>query len=278
MKKRDCPVLIIGAGAAGLSMATLLAHRSVKSMLVEKRREVFIYPKARNLTFRALEIFRSIGLGPAINASAEHISNMVRKQTLSDAESSPILNAGSFPSAEAVSPEPFGKFCPQNKLEPILLGEARRLGCDVRYGTELTSLHQDNTGVVATIKDLNSGALQVVHADYLIAADGTRSPIRSELGIATSGFGKLPIFFIFIYFRGPWRQFIPELGEGDAVQITSEVAPGIFMAAKDDLALFAYNYFPNSGEGAERFTSDWCRELVLKAIGAPINIEIIDIA
>lgn len=278
MKKRGCQVLIIGAGAAGLSIATLLAHRGVQSMLVEKRREVFVYPKARNLTFRALEILRSIGLGPAVNESAEHISNMVRKRTLSDAESSPILNADSFPSAEAVSPEPFGQFCPQNKLEPILLGEARRLGCDVRYGTELASLRQDDADVAATIKDLNSGVSQVVHADYLIAADGTRGHIRSQLGIATSGFGKLPIFFIFIYFRGPWRQFVPELGQGDAVQITCADATGIFMAAKDNLALFAHNYFPNRGEGIEQFTSDWCRELILKAIGAPIDIEIIDIA
>jgi hypothetical protein len=43
-------------------------------------------------------------------------------------------------------------------LEPILLGETRRLGGEVRYGTELESVTQDNTGVVATIKDLDSGA------------------------------------------------------------------------------------------------------------------------
>ena len=70
MKKLDCPVLVVGAGAAGLSMATLLAHHGVQSMLVEKRREVFVYPKARNLTFRALEILRSVGLGPAVSTSS----------------------------------------------------------------------------------------------------------------------------------------------------------------------------------------------------------------
>ena len=129
---------------------------------------------------------------------------------------------------------------------------------DVRYRTELTSFRQDNAGVVATIKGLNSGTSHVVHS--------------------TSGFDKLPIFFVIIYFRGPWPQFVPELGEGDALQITSADAPGIFMTAKDDLALFAHNYFPNRGEGAERFTADWCRALVLKAIGAPIDVEIIDTA
>lgn len=40
------PVLIVGAGAAGLATSALLAKYGVRSMLIEKRREVFIYPKA----------------------------------------------------------------------------------------------------------------------------------------------------------------------------------------------------------------------------------------
>jgi putative polyketide hydroxylase len=166
---RDCPVLIVGAGAGGLSASTLLAHHSIRSLLVDRRREIFVYPKARNLTFRSLEILRGVGLGPAVHASAGHISKMVSKHTLSDAEVAPVLGADFFPSAEAVSPEPFGKYCPQSKLEPILLAESRRLGCDVRYGVELVSLRQNDTGVVATIKDVDTGASQVVHADYLVA-------------------------------------------------------------------------------------------------------------
>jgi putative polyketide hydroxylase len=276
--KRDRPVLIVGAGAGGLSASTLLAHHGIPSLLVDRRREVFVYPKARNLTFRSLEILRGVGLGPAINASADHISNMVSKHTLSDAEVTPVLGADFFPSAEAVSPEPFGKYCPQSKLEPILLAESRRLGCDVRYGVELVSLRDDDAGVVATIKDLDSGASQVVHADYLIAADGTHSHIRRELSIATSGFGKLPIFVVFIYFRAPWRQFVPDLGDGDGVQINNADATGIILAAQGDLAVFAHTYFPNRGETVDRFSPEWCRELILKAVGTPIAIEIVDIA
>ena len=56
------PVLIVGAGAAGLTTSALLAKHGVSSMLVEKRRKTFIYPKARNLSFRSLEILRGLGL------------------------------------------------------------------------------------------------------------------------------------------------------------------------------------------------------------------------
>jgi putative polyketide hydroxylase len=276
--ERNRPVLVVGAGAGGLSASTLLAHHGIESLLVDRRREIFVYPKARNLTFRSLEILRGVGLGPAVNASADHISNVVSKHTLSDAEVTPVWGADFFPSAEAVSPEPFGKYCPQSKLEPILLAESRRLGCDVRYGVELVSLRQDNAGVVATIKTLDSGTSQVVHANYLIAADGTHSHIRRELGIATSGFGQLPIFVVFIYFRAPWRQFVPGLGDGDGIQINNAGVTGMLLAAQDDLAVFVHTYFPNRGETVDRFTPAWCRELILKAVGVPIDIEIVDIA
>lgn len=50
MAATQYPVLIVGAGAAGLTASTLLAHHGVRSLTIEKRKEIFIYPKARNLT------------------------------------------------------------------------------------------------------------------------------------------------------------------------------------------------------------------------------------
>jgi putative polyketide hydroxylase len=278
MTEPDRDVLIVGAGAGGLAASTLLAHHGVHSLLVDKRREIFVYPKARNLTFRSLEILRGVGLASAVNAAADHISNMVSKRTLSDAEATPMLDADFFPSAAAVSPEPFGRYCPQSKLEPILLAESRRLGSEVRYGAELVSLRRDDTGVVATIKDLDTGKSSVVHANYLIAADGTHSHIRRDLGITTSGFGQLPIFVVFIYFRAQWQQFVPGLGDGDTVQISNPDVTGILVPAQGDLAVFMHTYFPSHGETVDRFTPEWCRQLLLTAIGTPIDIEIVDVA
>ncbi len=271
-------VLIVGAGVAGLSASTLLAHHGIKSLLVEKRREIFVYPKARNLTFRSLEILRGLGLGDEVNAVAGHISTMVAKPTLRSHEETELLSQDFFPSSEGLSPEPFGKYCPQSRLEPILLAEARRRGSEVRYGVELESFTQDETGVVATIKDLDSGALSEVRADYLLAADGTHSPVRKQLGIATSGYGKLPIFVVFIYFRAPWRQFVPGLGDGDAVTVDNSDVTGIFVVAQGDLGVFITTYLPGRGETVDQFTPERCRGLLLKAFGAPIDVEVVDVA
>ena len=159
-----------------------------------------------------------------------------------------------------------------------MLAETRRRGSEVRYCTELVSFTQDDTGVVAMIKDLDSDALSAVHADYLLAADGTHSPIRRQLAISTSGFGELPIFVVFIYFRAPWRQFVADLGDGDAVQINNPEVTGIFVVAQGDLGVFMITYFPSHGETIDQFTRERCRETLLKAVGAEIDVEIVDVA
>jgi putative polyketide hydroxylase len=279
MSETRFPVLIVGAGAAGLSASALLAHHGVQSLLVEKRREIFVYPKARNLTFRSLEIFRRLGVEPEINAVAENLSSMIGKTTLSSAGETAVFDSDSFfPSSDGLSPEPFGRYCPQSKLEPILLAETRRRGSLAHYGAELVSVAEDDTGVVATVKDLDSGESSVVHAAYLIAADGTHSPIRRQLNIATSGLGQLPIFLVFIYFRAPWRQFVPSLGDGDTVQISNPDVNGIFVVAQGDLGVFMTTYFPSHGETVDQFTPQRCREMLLKAVGTEIDLEIVDVA
>src|ERR1700738_5376082 len=271
------PVLIVGAGAGGLATSALLAKHGVSSLLVEKRREVFIYPKARNLSFRSLEVLRGLGLGDQVHAVADRVSDMVVKPALNSAEEKPALDvAAIFAGLDALSPEPSVQYCPQSRLEPILLAETRGHGNEVRYGTELSSLQQDDTGVTAGQRHLQPGASETIRADYLIAADGVHSRIRESLGVTTSGYGALPIFVVFIYFRAPWRKFVPHLSEGDGVQIKNPDVDGIFLVAKDDLGMFITTYFPDKGQTAAQFTPQYCSEVLTKAVGEQINLEIID--
>ncbi|WP_293326307.1 FAD-dependent monooxygenase [Mycobacterium sp.] len=273
------PVLIVGAGAGGLATSALLAKHGVASLLVEKRREVFIYPKARNLSFRSSEILRGLGVGGEVHAVAEHVSDMVVKPTLNSAVEALALDVGAiFADLVELSPEPAAQFCPQSRLEPILLTDTRRRGSDVRYGWELSSFEQDDAGVTASVRDPDSGESETVRADYLVAADGVHSPIRKMLGMTTSGSGPWPLFVVFVYFRAPWRRFVPHLGDGDGVQVKNPDVDGMFLVARDDLGMFATTYFPNRGETAAQFTPQRCRELILKAVGEPIDVEIIEVA
>ncbi|HYZ68080.1 MAG TPA: FAD-dependent monooxygenase, partial [Mycobacterium sp.] len=191
------PVLIIGAGAAGLTMSALLAKHQVRSLVVEKRREVFLYPKARNLSFRSLEILRGLGIADEVHAVADGISSMVVKPALNSAEERQALDFDAiFGGLTALSPEPPVQYCPQSSLEPILLTYTREHGNQARYGTQLTTFEQDDSGVTAVLRDLNTGELESVRADFLVAADGVHSSVRQTLGVSTSGYGALPIYVV----------------------------------------------------------------------------------
>jgi len=273
------PIVIVGAGAAGLTTSALLAKHGVGSLLVEKRREVFAYPKARNLSFRSLEILRRLGLGDEMHAVAQHVSDLVVKPTLNSAEVEPGMNiAAIFAPFDGLSPEPSAQYLPQSRLEPMLVAETRRHGNEVRYGAELSSFDQNHDGVTVVVRERDSGATETICAEYLVAADGVHSPVRDSLGIATSGYGAVPIFVVFIYFQAPWRKFVPHLGDGDSVQVKDADVEGIFLVVEGDFGIFITTYFPDKGETAEQFTAERCAEILTKAIGEPIDMEILDVA
>ncbi|MCV7436483.1 FAD-dependent monooxygenase [Mycobacterium seoulense] len=273
------PVLIVGAGAGGLATSALLAKHGVHSLLIEKRREVFIYPKARNLSFRSLEILRGLGLSDEVHAVADHVSEMKVRPALNSAEEKLAIDINAiFAGLDALSPEPAAQYCPQSRLEPILLAETRRRGSEVRYGTELSSLEQDDAGVTAVLRDRDTGESETIRADYLVGADGVHSPIRNWLGVKTSGYGALPIYVVFIYFRAPWTKFVSHLADGDAVQVKNVDVDGIFLLVDGELGMFITMYFPGKGESADQFTPQRCRELLTDAIGEEIEIDVIEVA
>ncbi|MDT5222755.1 MAG: putative polyketide hydroxylase [Mycobacterium sp.] len=272
-------VLIAGAGLGGLATSALLAQHGVHSLLVDRRRETFIYPKARNLSFRSLEILRGLGLGDEVHAVAERVSTMVVKPALASTEERPAIDMDAiFAGLDTVSPEAAAQYCPQSESEPMLLRATRSRGSDVLYGTELLSFEMDDAGVTAVVADRDSGRSETIRAEYLIAADGVHSPTRKALSIPTSGFGALPIFVIFIYFRAAWRKFAPSLDNGAAVQVSNSAAPGIFLRVDEDRGMFITTYFPAKGETAEHFTPQRCREMVTEAVGEPTDVQIIEIA
>src|SRR4030088_369671 len=58
----ECPVLIAGAGPAGLCASILLSRFGVESLTVERHPGTSIYPRATGINVRTMEIFRSLGL------------------------------------------------------------------------------------------------------------------------------------------------------------------------------------------------------------------------
>jgi putative polyketide hydroxylase len=277
MARAHIPVLIVGAGGAGLSLSLLLHQQGVASVLVERRPDVSWYPRARNLNFRTLEVFRGLGLEGEVIAAGAQLSRTLRKATLAS------RGEEGFPSLEQFlhiadhldicTPEPPFWYCPQSRLEPLLLAEAKRRGCDVRYNSELISFTQDSEGVSATITDRATGTTSVLQATYLLAADGAHSHVRKALGVKAEGLGVLDEHYIFIYFRAPWGELIRGY-ENDAILIDRPGIRGFFLITDADRGMFAIQE-----ETAQDYTVERCKELILDGLGKPdLAVEIVDIA
>src|SRR5699024_10635776 len=78
----------------------------------------------------------------------------------------------------------------------------QRPSVTTRFGWELTEFEQDDKGVVAQIKNAQTGQTQIVQSQYLVACDGGRSLVRTALDIPMSGRSGMARF-ISIYFRCP---------------------------------------------------------------------------
>jgi 2-polyprenyl-6-methoxyphenol hydroxylase-like FAD-dependent oxidoreductase len=121
------------------------------------------------------------------------------------------------PKAEEVSASPLTA-----GLEPITLDRARELGAHVRFDTELVSFDQDTLGVTARLAHRPTGTLSQVRADYLIAADGHRSPIRERLGVDTFRSGR-------VFLAGDAARVTPATGDPAA---STAIADGFDLAWK----------------------------------------------
>lgn len=283
------PVLIVGAGVAGLSTSLFLAEQGVRSLVVERHAGTSIYPRARGVNGRTMELMRELGLADEIRRAGERLAPAIGFHTgRSLVEVLDRVGDGGWfmrrvrargirGRESKVSPTGPCR-CTQDDLEPILLRAARERGVDARFETELVTSAQDATGVTATVRARATDEATTVRAEYLIAADGARSPTRGRLGIAQTGsrtFGhQLNVYFradLAALVRG--REFSMCLVDNDRMR-------GL-LASIDNATRWVIHisYAPERGERPEDFPPERCAELVRAAVGiADLPVEILGIS
>jgi 2-polyprenyl-6-methoxyphenol hydroxylase-like FAD-dependent oxidoreductase len=171
------------------------------------------------------------------------------------------------------SPSVLRGTCPQDRLDSVLLQEASGRGATIRYSTRLVSVEQDGDGVTATLE--GPAGRRVVRADYLVAADGVHSGVRSALGIGTSGPGTLGNPMMNVLFRADLSEYTR--GQSFiACEITNPDSPGMLVTIDGTKNwVFHVGYDPDSGESAADFTPGRCRDLIRAAIGdAALDVEV----
>ncbi|MFN0305052.1 MAG: FAD-dependent oxidoreductase [Burkholderiales bacterium] len=191
----DTDVLIVGAGPVGLALGGDLGWRARRCIVVERGDGSIYQPKMDMVGIRTMEFCRRWGIVGQVEASPydrDYPQDNVYLTSLNGYE----LGRQPMPSMrdEPVPPESpqHRERCPQNMFDPILRTfAASQAPCTLLYRHEFLVFEQDDRGVTARIRSLESGDVLTIRAKYLIGCDGGRSRVREQLGIPMHGRGVL---------------------------------------------------------------------------------------
>ena len=204
-KTIETPVLIVGGGPVGLSLALDLSWRGVRCMLIERTDGAIDNPKTGHIASRTMEFCRRWGITPRVRRCGfpdDYELNMVFCTSLAGH----LLSRHRYPSMRddqpVASPETKQR-APQMFFDPILAAAVKEQECaTVRYRCEYQSFVQDGDRVRVQARDLVTGEDLNIEAQYLAACDGAGSRIRRTLGIAMQGDTAIS-HSVAIYIRAP---------------------------------------------------------------------------
>ena len=171
--------MIAGGGPVGLTLAALLSHHGVASVVVEADDGYCTGSRAICVSRRSLEILGWVG---ADRRAAEiGLSWVGGRSYFRDIE---VLHF-TMPS------EPGERFAPMVNIQQYEIEEAAHRAiaddlAEVRWSTRVAGLTQGDDGVQIRIVDAD-GHASTIESDWLVACDGGRSTVRETLGLALKG-------------------------------------------------------------------------------------------
>src|SRR5262245_21864114 len=201
-------VLVVGAGPAGLVTAITLGRLGIRTVVVERRSTPSGLPRATGVSLRSVEIIRSWGLEQRLRAGEIDVG------TTSWMGGPPASGPGATGSLGFPTPEEARRLspttavaAPQDHLEPVLLDHLRTLpAVEVRFGTELVSLDQEEGGVRAVLRA--EAGLTTERFRFVVGADGAHSAVRASVGIPMEGPDDLGAYYT-VTFHAPLAERLP---------------------------------------------------------------------
>ncbi len=176
----NTPVLIVGAGPVGLTLACELTRYRIPVRIVDKAAQRTDKSKALVLWSRTLELLDrgDRGSTPFVEAGfkVDGVNIVAPEGHL----------IGHVKMDSVASPYPYALMLPQSDTERLLEERLQRSGVSVERSTEATRLAIAADGVEATLRRAD-GRQETVQADWLAGCDGAHSIVRHTLAAPFSG-------------------------------------------------------------------------------------------
>ncbi|MBM9477583.1 FAD-dependent monooxygenase [Nakamurella flavida] len=163
-------VVIAGGGPTGLMLAAELRLHRLHVVVLERLTGPTPIVRSLGLQARSLEVLDQRGmLAPFLAVGTRH----------------PIGGFAGVPApwpADLPSSQPYVLGIPQTTTDRLLVEHAIEVGAEIRWGTELITLEQDDRGVDVELADATR-----LRCRFLVGCDGGRSTVRRLTGIAFPG-------------------------------------------------------------------------------------------
>ena len=173
------PVVIVGAGLVGLTVAVDLATRGVASVVLDDNDTVSVGSRAICFSKRTLEIYDRLGIGERLRDKG--VTWNLGKVFFQDRQlfAFDLLPEGGEENPAFVNLQ-------QYYAEEWLVERAQELGLiELRWKNEVTAVTPGPDGVALEV-ETPDGPYRLT-CDYLLACDGARSRVRESLGLDFMG-------------------------------------------------------------------------------------------
>lgn len=173
------PVVVVGAGPVGLAAALDLQIQGIPVLLLDDDDTVSIGSRGVCYAKRALEILDRLGVGNPV--CAKGVSWNVGRTFFREQE---VYNFNLVPEADHHRPGMVN--LQQYYLEEYLVTQVRSMpGIDLRWKNKVVALAQHEQTVSLTVETPHGDYR--VETEWLVVADGARSPIRHMMGLEIDG-------------------------------------------------------------------------------------------
>jgi 2-polyprenyl-6-methoxyphenol hydroxylase-like FAD-dependent oxidoreductase len=192
-------VLVVGAGPVGLTLAMELARRGIDVTVAELRRPDEAPPvKCNHTSARSMEIFRRLGVASKLRNTGlpENYPHSISYRTAATGTELTCIPIPSRkdrfimrdgPDCGWPTPEPPHRIN-QIFLEPVLMAHAASFDkLSILMHTRVEDFRQDEEGVVALARNLDTDDTFEIRCAYLIGCDGGKSEVRKKIGARLEG-------------------------------------------------------------------------------------------